>query len=185
MQAMQSQPKTTTKHGVFVDVYQQGVLLSGASGIGKSELALGLIDRGHRLIADDSVIFEKVEEELIGRAPEVLQNFLEVRGLGILNVEKLIGAHASTKALPLKLIVHIIHVPPKELYKIDRLHGVTDEKVILEKVIPTVSIPVAPGRNLAILVEAAVKNHLLKQNGYNASDEFDKRQLAVMQREKP
>jgi HPr kinase/phosphorylase len=177
---MQSQPSHTTKHGVFVDVFNQGILLSGASGIGKSEIALGLIDRGHRLVADDSVMFEQVGNELIGRSPEVLKNFLEVRGLGILNIEKLIGNHAITDSIALTLIINIIFVKPSELYKIDRLHGLNDQKIILEHTIPSVSIPVAPGRNLAILVEAAVKNHMLKQDGYSASDVFEQQQLHYM-----
>lgn len=173
-----------TMHGVFVDVFNQGVLLSGKSGIGKSELALGLIDRGHRLIADDSVIFEKKTEKIIGRAPSILKNFLEVRGLGILNIEKLIDSSAITEELPLALIVNLIQVAPDKLYKIDRLYGVQGQKEILDFSVPTVSIPVAPGRNLSILVEAAVKNHLLKSEGYHASEDFNQKQMAYMKQKK-
>lgn len=160
-----------------------GVLLSGQSGIGKSELALGLISRGHRLIADDSVIFYKKNSHIIGHCAPLLQDFLEVRGLGLLNIRAMFGDQAIQDKKQLKLIINIIQVNQEDLYLIDRLYGMHSIISILNTEIPQVSIPVAPGRNLAILVEAAVKNHLLKTNGYDASNDFTQRHNNFMQRE--
>ncbi len=171
------------QHGVFVDVDGVGVLLSGQSGIGKSELALGLISRGHCLIADDSVILYKDDTNIMGYCPPLLQDFLEVRGLGILNIRAMFGDKAIHKQTKLKLIINIIQVEPKALYLIDRLHGMHGIRDILGIGIPEVSLPVAPGRNLSILVEAAVKNHTLKISGYNGSDDFTQRHQKFMQRE--
>ena len=171
------------QHGVFMDVNNVGVLLSGKSGIGKSELALGLISRGHRLIADDSVILKKEGARIIGYCPPLLQDFLEVRGLGILNIRAMFNDSAIQKKKQLKLIINIIQVDQEALYLIDRLYGMHSHTNILTIQIPQVSIPVAPGRNLAILVEAAVKNHLLKINGYNSSEDFTQRHKSHMQRD--
>lgn len=172
------------QHGVFVNVGGAGIFLSGHSGIGKSELALGLINRGHSLIADDSVIFTRDDTSLIGHCPPLLQDFLEVRGLGILNIRAMFGDKAISKQAELTLIINIIQVAPEELYLIDRLHGMHGLRNILDIKIPEVSLPVAPGRNLAILVEAAVKNHKLKISGYNGSDDFTQRHNELMQRDK-
>lgn len=176
------QPKQIAQHGVFIDVDNVGVLLNGQSGIGKSELALGLINRGHRLIADDSVLLSLDNDSIIGSCPELLQDFLEVRGLGILNIRSMFGEQAINLSKQLQLIINIIQLPQEELYLIDRLYGMHDDRNILGILIPEVSIPVAPGRNLAILVEAAVKNHLLKLQGYNASNDFTQRHHKFMKR---
>lgn len=177
-------PKShSTHHGVFIDVAGVGVLLSGKSGIGKSELALGLINRGHRLIADDSVEFVSQKGNIYGSCPEVLQDFLEVRGLGILNIRAMFGNHAIKKKKKLQLIINIIQVSQEQLYMIDRLYGMHGCQTILDLEIPEVSIPVAPGRNLAILVEGAVKNYLLKSSGYDASHDFMQRHQAYMSKE--
>lgn len=177
------QSKQLTKHGVFIDVDGVGVLLNGQSGIGKSELALGLLSRGHRLVADDSVILQLESQQVIGSSPPLLQDFLEVRGLGILNVRAMFGDISIKEQKTLQLIINIIQVAPEELYLIDRLYGMHDTVDILGINIPEVSIPVAPGRNLAILVEAAVKNHQLKSAGYDSSKEFTTRHQKFMQRE--
>lgn len=178
-----SDSPSITLHGVFMDVMGTGVLLSGQSGIGKSELALGLINHGHRLIADDSVIIEKSQKDdkLIGRCPAVLQDFLEVRGLGILNIRAMFGDTAIKENKALQLIVNIIQVQEHELHQIDRLHGLNTQHDILGTLIPGVSIPVAPGRNLAVLVEGAVRNHMLRLTGYQASKEFTARQQSYIQ----
>lgn len=181
---MSKLPKTITMHGVFVEVFDLGILLSGKGGIGKSELALGLIDRGHKLIADDSVLFHRTETQVIGQAPKILKDFIEVRGLGILNVRKMYGEISIRHKKSLSLIINILNVGPKELYQIDRLNGMHAKKELLGLSFPEVSIPVAPGRNLAILVEAAVKNQFLRQKGYNASKAFTKRHQYYMQKEK-
>lgn len=181
---MKTLPNQITLHGVFVDVLGIGVLLNGRSGIGKSELALGLIDRGHSLVADDSVNFHTHANKVFGTCPEILQDFLEVRGLGILNIRAMFGDDAINNEKRLQLIINIIQVNQEELYLIDRLHGMHDEKSIMSINIPEVSIPVAPGRSLAILVESAVKNHLLKLDGYHASQDFAEKHQAFMLREK-
>lgn len=165
----------TLLHGVFLSVSGMGILLSGNSGIGKSELALGLINRNHRLVADDSVEFYRHDNKIIGQCPAVLQDFIEVRGLGILNIRAIFGDKAIIKQTNLDLIIHLREVNQQELYQIDRLHGVHSTQAILGQDIPEVCLPVAPGRNLAILVECAVKNHALKLNGYHAVDDFTDR----------
>lgn len=161
-----------TLHGVYMEVLGFGVLICGRSGIGKSELALSLIHHGHKLIADDSVTFTLENQQLSGRCPEILQDFLEVRGLGILNIKAMFGDSAISQSKHLQLIVKLINMSHQDLYQIDRLHGMHTERDILGIKVPEVSIPVAPGRNLAILIEAAVRNHRLKCNGYDASLEF-------------
>lgn len=181
---MQKPYKQIAQHGVFIDVDNVGILLSGQSGIGKSELALGLISRGHRLVADDSVHLTKKQNDIIGSCPELLQDFLEVRGLGILNIRAMFGEKSITMQKKLKLIINIIQVDQESLYLIDRLYGMHDTKIFFDISIPEVSIPVAPGRNLSILVEAAVKNHSLKENGYNGSEDFTNRHQKIMQRER-
>jgi HPr kinase/phosphorylase len=180
---MQKSFNEIAKHGVFLDVDGVGVLLSGQSGVGKSELALGLISRGHRLVADDSVILTVDSNQLVGRCPDLLQDFLEVRGLGILNIRAMFGDTSIKEEKLLQLIINIIQVDQEELYLIDRLYGMHDIRHILDVPVPEVSIPVAPGRNLAILVEAAVKNHLLKITGYHASEDFTQRHQKFMRRE--
>lgn len=173
----ESTNNNATVHGVFLDVMGTGVLLRGQSGIGKSELALGLINCGHRLIADDSVNFTHDEgDNIIGSCPEVLQDFLEVRGLGILNIRAMFGDSAIKESKALQLVVHVVTISDEQLQQIDRLHGIHRNYNILGKDIPEVTIPVAPGRNLAVLVEGAVRNHILNLTGYEASKEFIKRQ---------
>lgn len=167
-----------------MEVLSLGILLTGVSGIGKSEIALSLIDRGHSLIADDSVIFTmNAPDTIIGHCSPVIQDFLEVRGLGILNIRALFGDTAIKKKKELQLIVNFITLTRDELHFVDRFNGMNRTQDILGCQIPEVSIPVAPGRNLSILVEAAVKNQLLKANGYNSSEEFYHRQLNFIDRE--
>ncbi len=170
-----------TVHGVYMEVLGLGVLLTGESGIGKSELALDLINRGHTLIADDAPAFHKsTNDAIIGSCPSVLQDFLEVRGIGILNIRAMFGDTAIRESKRLRLIIQLVVLRDEQLYKMDRLHGMHRSRNILGVDIPEVTVPVAPGRNLDILVEAAVRNEILKRNGYHASDEFLQRQAAVM-----
>lgn len=169
------------KHGVFLDVLGLGVLLTGESGIGKSELALGLINRGHRLIADDAVQFKKTTEDtLMGSCPELLQDFLEVRGLGILNIRVMFGDTAIKENKRLQLIINVVEFNSQELQNIDRLHGLYRTIQLIDVPVPEVTIPVAPGRNLAVLVESAVRNQVLRHTGYEASLEFSSRQKQLM-----
>lgn len=168
-------------HGVFMEVMGIGVLLTGPSGIGKSELALELISRGHRLIADDAPEFRRSAPDTIrGRSPVLLKDFLEVRGLGILNVRAMFGDTSIVETKRLRLIVHIDTISDDSLWEIDRIGGSQRKKKVLDVEIPEVQIPVAPGRNVAVIIEAAVRNHVLYLNGYNAADDFIKRQQKLI-----
>ena len=171
----------TTLHGVFLDVLGLGVLLTGPSGIGKSELALVLINRGHKLIADDSVDFLlQSDNVLLGYCHPLLQDFLEVRGLGPLNIRAMHGDTAIKNNQHLHLIVHIRELSQEELINMNRIHGMHQSQEILGCLISEVTIPVTSGRNLAILVEAAVRNQLLRLAGYDASQELCQRQHHFM-----
>ncbi len=166
-----------TLHGVYLEVLGVGVLLSGLSGIGKSELALELVTRGNRLIADDIIEFRKISPDTIaGMCPEILKDFIEVRGLGILNIRAMFGDNALINSKKLSLIINLEvsknMIPPA----IDRLDGGHKSRTILDVEIPEITLPVAVGRTLAVIVEAAVRNHILLMHGYNASDNFIKRQ---------
>ena len=168
-------------HGVFMEVMGIGVLLTGPSGIGKSELALELISRGHRLIADDAPEFRRSAPDTIrGRSPALLKDFLEVRGLGILNVRAMFGDTSIVETKRLRLIVHIDTISDDTLWEIDRIGSSQRKKKILDVEIPEVQIPVAPGRNVAVIIEAAVRNHVLYLNGYNAADDFILRQKKLI-----
>jgi HPr kinase/phosphorylase len=171
-----------TLHGVYMEVMAIGVLITGASGIGKSELALELISRGHRLIADDAPLFSKIAPDIIdGTCPKALQDFLEVRGLGIMNVRELFGDNAIKKNKYLKLIVQLQPMDANDLLSLDRLDGSYDTRNVLDMDIPQITLPVAPGRNLAIMMECAARNHILRDSGYNASEVFARRQKRLME----
>ena len=166
-----------TLHGVYMEVMAIGVLITGSSGIGKSELALELISRGHRLIADDAPQFSKIAPDIInGTCPKSLQDFLEVRGLGILNVRQLFGDSAIKKNKYLKLIVQLQPMDMKNHSLIDRLEGSYNTRNLLDMNIPEITLPVAPGRNLAVMMECAARNHILRDDGYNATEIFARRQ---------
>ncbi|MGF1546565.1 MAG: HPr(Ser) kinase/phosphatase [Thiotrichales bacterium] len=165
-----------TLHGVYVEVVGVGVLIVGETSIGKSELALELISRGHRLIADDAPLFSKLGPDLLsGSCPEMLCDFLEVRGLGILNVRAMFGDSAVKPRKQLRLIIRLRPFGEVELDTDARLNGLTTQHEILGVAIPEITLPIAPGRNLAVLVEAAARNFMLQANGYNASMEFQTR----------
>ncbi|MGB9129694.1 MAG: HPr(Ser) kinase/phosphatase [Thiobacillus sp.] len=173
--------EATSLHGVFLEVLGTGVLLKGDAGVGKSELALELITRGHRLIADDVVDLKHVAPETLeGICPPLIRDFLEVRGLGILNIRFLFGEMAVKPQKNLKLIVELVQ--PHEIGEVglNRLDMVASTETILGVAIPKVRIPVAAGRNLAVLVEVAVRNHLLKRRGINPLEQFIKRQQAAI-----
>jgi HPr kinase/phosphorylase len=175
--------EVTTLHGVMLDVLEIGVLITGDSSIGKSELALELISRGHGLVADDVVELQQIGPETVqGRCPPMLRDFLEVRGLGILNIRSIFGETAVRPRKALRLIVHLeLHE-----YRIDppdRLATRSGTQDILGVEIPTVTLAVAPGRNLAVLVEAAVRNHILLTRGINSTREFIERQEEAMRQQ--
>ena len=164
-----------TLHGVFMEVMGTGVLITGDSSIGKSELALELITRGHRLIADDATEFSRVAPDtLLGSCPEMLRDFLEVRGLGILNIRAMFGASAIKQHRNMRLIIILQEL--EDATRMDRLHGSKQLRKIQDVDIPEVTLPVGPGRNLAVLLEAAVRNHILNTKGYDASQAFIDRQ---------
>ncbi|HEX2237003.1 MAG TPA: HPr(Ser) kinase/phosphatase [Gammaproteobacteria bacterium] len=171
-----------TLHGVFMEVLSIGVLLTGESGVGKSELALELITRGHRLVADDAPEFARIAPDIInGTCPALIQDFLEVRGLGVLNIRAMYGDSVIKKSKYLRLIIHLKHARPNDNTPFeDRLKDQQQSRNILGLDIPVFTLPVAPGRNLAVLVEAAVRNHLLRLNGYNAGEDLGARQRRLM-----
>ncbi len=170
-----------TMHGVFMEVTSIGVLLTGESGVGKSELALELITRGHRLIADDAPVFTRIAPDIIeGRSPPVIQDFLEVRGLGVLNIRKMYGNSAIKKSKYLKLIIHFEAAQPGSGADRDRLAGIRETRDVLGLSVPVFKLPVAPGRNLAVMAEAAVRNHLLQLDGDYTEREITERQRACM-----
>lgn len=161
----------TAIHGVLVDVYGVGVLITGKSGVGKSETALELVKRGHRLVADDCVeIVQEEEGSLIGHAPELIEHLLEIRGLGIINVMTLFGAGAVRSHKKITMIANLELWDEHKQY--DRL-GLDEEKVkILDTEITKMTVPVRPGRNLAIIIEVAAMNYRLKNMGVNAARQF-------------
>lgn len=160
-----------TRHGVLVEVYGEGLLLMGDSGVGKSETALELLKRGHRLIADDAVEIRKVSESsLIGTAPDLIRNYIELRGIGIINVAKLFGMGAVRTENEINLVVNIVPWNTQEVY--DRL-GLDDQYMeILGVKVPMNTIPVTAGRNLAVILEVAAMNNRQRKLGYNAAQEF-------------
>ncbi|MEK3807069.1 MULTISPECIES: HPr(Ser) kinase/phosphatase [unclassified Metabacillus] len=162
---------TTAVHGVLVDVYGVGVLIVGKSGVGKSETALELVKRGHRLVADDCVeIRQEDQDTLIGNAPDLIEHLLEIRGLGIINVMTLFGAGAVRSYKRITLIIDLEIWDPKKQY--DRL-GLDEEKMkIIDTDVPKLTVPVRPGRNLAVIIEVAAMNFRLKRMGLNAAEQF-------------
>ena len=166
----------TTLHGVFMEVMGIGVLITGDAAIGKSELALELITRGHRLVADDIVeIYEISPDTLEGRCPSLLQDFIEVRGLGVLNIRALYGEVAVKPKKTLRFIIHL--EKPADITKAnyDRLKMQQDTQDILGVNIPTTRLPVAAGRNIAVLVEVAVRSHILHLRGISSTQQFIER----------
>ena len=160
-----------TRHGVLMEIYGEGILLTGDSGIGKSEAAVELLKRGHRLIADDAVEIKKVaNNSLMGTAPDLIRNYIELRGIGIINVAKLFGIGAIKQDNEINLVVNIVPWNTHEVY--DRL-GLEDQYTdILGVKIPMNTIPITPGRNLAVILEVAAMNNRQRRMGYNAALEF-------------
>ena len=174
-----------TLHGVFMEVYSIGALITGDSGSGKSELALELITRGHRLVADDAPEFTQIAPDVLdGTCPEMLQDLIEVRGVGILNVREMFGDTAVKRNKYLRLIVNLERQDPQTDPKpVDRLYGDRGSRRVLELDVPQITLPVAAGRNLAVLLEAAVRAFVLKSKGIDAAQTFIDRQAHQMRRE--
>lgn len=175
---------STTRHGVFLDVLGVGVLITGDSGVGKSELGLELITRGNGLVADDvAELFRISPETLEGRCPELLRDFLEVRGLGMLNIRTMFGETSVRRKKSLKLIVHLHRPAGGDVSQLERLPLQDSYQEVLGIKIRMVSIPVVAGRNLAVLVEAAARNFVLQQRGIDTMQEFISRHEQQMQKQ--
>ena len=168
-----------TRHGGLVEVYGEGVLLLGDSGVGKSETAIELVKRGHRLIADDAVEIKRVSDKtLVGSAPEIIRHYVELRGIGIVDVRRLFGMGAVKETERIDLVIQLENWVEGKVY--DRL-GMEDEKInILGIEVPSITVPVRPGRNLAIILEIAAMNNRQKRMGYNTAEEFNKKLLQQM-----
>lgn len=165
------------EHGVYLEVYSLGVFITGKSAVGKSELALALISRGHRFIADDVTRFSRIAPDVVeGRSPGLLTDFMEVRGLGVVNIRAMFGANSLRQSKQLRLIVNMVELDKQSMSKFDRLGNNLKTRNILDLAFPEITLPVAPGGNLAALVEAATRNHLLQMNGYNSAQDFIERQ---------
>ncbi|GHA77441.1 HPr kinase/phosphorylase [Lysobacter bugurensis] len=173
-----------TLHGVFMELYSIGVLITGESGAGKSELALELVTRGHRLVADDAPEFTQIAPDVLdGTCPELLQDMLEVRGLGVLNVRQMFGDTAVKRNKYLRLIVHLtqpsLYAEPSGL---ERITGDLGARRVLDLDVPLITLPVMPGRNLAVLTEAATRTHILRQKGVDPAAAFMARHSHFLER---
>lgn len=169
-----------TRHGVFVEVYGEGILILGESGIGKSETAIELVKRGHRLVADDAVEIKRVSAKtLVGAAPELIKYYIELRGIGIVDVRRLFGMGAVKATERIDLVIKLENWDPEKLY--DRFGLEEETEDILGIEIPAITIPVHPGRNLAVVLEIAAMNHRQKKLGYNTAEEFNKRLMEQME----
>jgi HPr kinase/phosphorylase len=173
-----------TMHGVFMEIYSIGVLITGESGSGKSELALELVTRGHRLVADDAPEFTQIAPDVLdGTCPDLLQDLLEVRGLGVLNIRQMFGDTAVKKNKYLRLIVHLTkpHLEPQPS-GIERITGELSVRRVLDLDVPQITLPVMPGRNLAVLTEAAARTHILRAKGVDPAAAFMARHSHFLER---
>ena len=168
-----------TRHGVLIEVYGEGILLLGESGVGKSETAIELIKRGHRLIADDAVEIKRVSATtLVGQAPEIIRHYVELRGIGIVDVRRLFGMGSVKMTEKIDLVINLEPWQDGKMY--DRL-GLDEEKTdILGIKVPSIVLPVCPGRNLSVVIEVAAMNNRQKRMGYNTAEEFNKRLMESM-----
>lgn len=169
-----------TKHGVLIEVYGEGILMLGDSGIGKSETAIELVKRGHRLIADDAVEIKKVSNKtLVGAAPELIRHYVELRGIGLVDVRRIFGMGAVKLTEKIDLVVNLELWQQGKMY--ERL-GLDDEyEEILGLKIPSIVLPVKPGRNLAVVIEIAAMNNRQKKMGYNTAAEFNKKYMQLLE----
>lgn len=175
--------RTETRHGVFMEVAGVGVLITGSSGIGKSEAALDLLTRRHRLIADDVVLLRQVApDSLEGHCPAALQDYIEIRGLGVLNAREMFGDTAIVHARSLDLIVRLEAASEQRMRRLDRLRGTSRTRNVLGVDIPEVRLFVAPGRNMAVLVEAAARNYILVWKGHDPVEAFANKQQRLIRR---
>ena len=168
-----------TRHGVLVEVYGEGLLLLGDSGVGKSETAIELVKRGHRLIADDAVEIKRVSAKtLVGEAPAIIRHYVELRGIGIVDVRRLFGMGAVKNSERIDLVINLEPWVQGKMY--DRLGLDSQSMDILGVHVPSITIPVKPGRNLAIILEIAAMNNRQKKMGYNTAEEFNRKLMSQM-----
>ena len=168
-----------TRHGVLVEVYGEGILLLGDSGVGKSETAIELLKRGHRLIADDAVEIKRVSATtLVGRAPEIIRHYVELRGVGIVDVRRLFGMGAVKESEKIDLVINLEEWDNNKMYDRLGLDEHTDNILGIE--VPSITLPVSSGRNLSVVIEVAAMNNRQKRMGYNTAKEFNKRLMESM-----
>jgi len=167
--------QTITLHGVLVDVYGVGMLIMGDSGVGKSEVALELVQRNHRLVADDAVVIKNINDLLIGSSPPIIRHFMEVRGIGIVDIRSIYGAGAVRDSKKIEVIIQLEEWSSIKDY--DRLGNKAEDFVIFSKAIPKFTIPVKTGRNLAVILEVAARNFRLKTMGYDPLKELSERMM--------
>ena len=168
-----------TRHGVLVEVYGEGILLLGDSGVGKSETAIELLKRGHRLIADDAVEIKRVSSTtLVGKAPEIIRHYVELRGIGIVDVRRLFGMGSVKETEKIDLVINLEPWQTGKMY--DRLGLDEQTTEILGIKVPSIVLPVCPGRNLSVVIEVAAMNNRQKRMGYNTAEEFNKRLMESM-----
>ena len=168
-----------TRHGVLVEVYGEGILLLGDSGVGKSETAIELLKRGHRLIADDAVEIKRVSAtSLVGKAPEIIRHYVELRGIGIVDVRRLFGMGAVKESEKIDLVINLEPWQTDKMY--DRLGLDEQTTEILGINVPSIVLPVCPGRNLSVVIEVAAMNNRQKKMGFNTAEEFNKRLMQSM-----
>ena len=168
-----------TRHGVLVEVYGEGVLLLGESGVGKSETAIELVKRGHRLIADDAVEIKRVSATtLVGRAPDIIRHYVELRGIGIVDVRRLFGMGAVKETEKIDMVINLENWKQNKMYDRLGLENTTEEILGIE--VPSIVLPVCPGRNLSVVIEVAAMNNRQKRMGYNTAEEFNKKLMESM-----
>ncbi len=168
-----------TRHGVLIEVYGEGILLLGDSGVGKSETAIELVKRGHRLIADDAVEIKRVSATtLVGRAPDIIRHYVELRGIGIVDVRRLFGMGSVKESEKIDLVINLENWQQGKMY--DRLGLEETTEDILGIRVPSIVLPVCPGRNLSVVIEVAAMNNRQKRMGYNTAEEFNKRLMESM-----
>ncbi len=176
---------TKILHGVFIEIFDTGVLLEGSNGIGKSALALDLVSRGHKLIADDAPEFRCCATATInGNCPAPLQDFIEVFGLGMLNIPAMFGTDAVKKSCQLQLLLTLIPATQFKPAEDNHLKSSLQRRTVLDVVIPAIELPVMPEQNMAVMVESTVRNHVLRSAGYNATEEFVRKQYSFLERKK-
>lgn len=171
---------TDSLFGVMMNIFGKGVMITGNSGIGKSELALDLINRGHMLVADDRVDVSRVHNDIICKAPKLLRNMLEIRGLGVVDVTRLFGANASLKQCELDFVIKLVKL--EETENNDRLNPMNETYSVLGLDVPMLVIPITEGKSLSVIVESAVITHILKQKGIDSNEEFKERIRAKIRR---